>query len=140
MSPFGDNQDYIEKLQQDIRDLRNEYAEKSRQSPNLSNYRNQFNFDTSKLRSSSQKDEDRREYFTPPSQEIENLVQRSFWDDLAKMKQKIVKKKQVLNWNQCMYCTEYFDCRSAVQNPRNQKSVIPGMFGTEQAEDTVTQG
>jgi len=95
LSPFGDNQDYIEKLQQDIRDLRNEYAEKSRQSPNLSNYRNQFNFDTSKLRSSSQKDEDRREYFTPPSQEIENLVQRSFWDDLAKMKQKIVKKKQV---------------------------------------------
>ena len=73
LTPFGDNQDYVDKLQQDIRDLRKEYATKPKPSPDIRSQRKNV---------SEHRD----------AAELESLVRRSFWDDLSRMKEKIVKK------------------------------------------------
>ena len=73
LTPFGDNQAYVDKLQQDIRDLRKEYATKPKPSPDI--------------RSQRKNVPEHRD-----AAELESLVRRSFWDDLSRMKEKIVKK------------------------------------------------
>ena len=67
LTPFGDNQSYVDKLQQDIRDLRKEYATKPKPSPDI--------------RSQRKNVPEHRD-----AAELESLVRRSFWDDLLFVK------------------------------------------------------
>ena len=118
LTPFGDNQEYIKKLQQDIRDLRNDYSGKNRilshqgnckngrvdkilSSPELKqksphacskhlNRKESNNWDQSGNISS------RNDLRTP---DIDTLVRRSFWDDLYRAKEKIIRRNQLISSN-----------------------------------------
>ena len=80
--PHGDNQDYVERLQQDIRELRQEYAAARRRREEwIARNRDQ------EERIARNRDQEER-----GNREGETLVRRSFWSDLANIKVKLSKK------------------------------------------------
>ena len=99
MAPHGDNQEYIEKLQQEIRNLRSEYAAKTRQSPSVKrslqsetvrpvspiNFNNINNNNIRNINNNSS------------SRPVDTFVKRSFWEDLARVKERIVKRNMNLS-------------------------------------------
>ena len=78
--PHGDNQDYVERLQQDIRELREEYAAARRRREEWLS------------RNRDQEERGNSTRTTTSSREGQTLVRRSFWSDLANMKVKLSKK------------------------------------------------
>ena len=102
LKPHGDNQDYVERLQQDIRHLREEYAaaRKSRedflarnraQDTWMEEYRNKDQEERQdwKVEPVMRKRESRNK---TDNRDVENLVRRSFWSDLTNIKVKLSKK------------------------------------------------
>ena len=87
LTPFGDNQDYVDRLQQEIRNLRSEYAAKTRSSPNFQGHRKSFGSDRPSPHNS----------VADYQGNVDTFVRRSFWDDLAKVKEKIVRRNAVSN-------------------------------------------
>ena len=86
LNPFGDNEDYIKKLHQDIGNLRKEYAVKSRMSPNIRDQRNPRMETTFRFKDP----EDIEGLRGERRAEVESLVRRSFWEDLARVKERMV--------------------------------------------------
>ena len=87
LNTFGDNEDYIKKLQKDIGNLRREYAAKSRMSPNIRNQRKERPDATIGSKDAKNLDYLRGE----KSGEVETLVRRSFWEDLARVKERMLR-------------------------------------------------
>ena len=93
--PHGDNQDYVERLQQDIRELREEYAaarrrreredqlvSREQELDGVIRTRDMKNIKI--IRDSAVNNNN--------NNKVQTLVRRSFWEDLANMKVKISKK------------------------------------------------
>ena len=93
MAPHGDNQEYIEKLQQEIRNLRSEYAAKTRQSPSVKR----------SLQSETVRPVSPINFYNinnnnnSSSRPVDTFVRRSFWEDLARVKERIVKRNMNLS-------------------------------------------
>ena len=89
LNTFGDNEDYIKKLQHDISNLRREYAEKSKMSPRIRDKRKErpgtVPRSSKDIRDLDNLRGERR------SEEVETLVRRSFWEDLARVKERMVR-------------------------------------------------
>ena len=109
LMPHGDNQDYVERLQQDIRELREEYAAARRRrerEDQLVRSRQESWRDECAERNREQeldgvirtRDMKNIKIIRDPAvnnnnnNKVQTLVRRSFWEDLANMKVKISKK------------------------------------------------
>lgn len=102
--PHGDNQDYVDRLQQDIKNIREEYAAARKNREDflaknkaldtwLEEYRNKEQEE--RVNPSWRKRENKnktRESRVTNNEDLENLVRRSFWDDLTNIKVKLSKK------------------------------------------------
>ncbi len=87
LNTFGDNQDYIKKLHQDIGNLRREYAEKTRMSPNILDKR----IERPDTKARSTKDSVDLDHLRGERRSEATLVKRSFWEDLARVKEKMIR-------------------------------------------------
>ena len=104
LMPHGDNQDYVDRLQQDIKNIREEYAAARKNREDflarnkaldtwLKEYRNkeqEERVDPSRgKRENKTKTQESR---VTNNRDLENLFKRSFWDDLTNIKVKLSKK------------------------------------------------
>lgn len=107
LMPHGDNQDYVERLQQDIRELREEYAAarrrreredqlvRSRQESwreECAERNREQELDVIRTRDMKNIKIMRDSAVNNNNNKVQTLVRRSFWEDLANMKVKISKK------------------------------------------------
>ena len=107
LMPHGDNQDYVERLQQDIRELREEYAAARRRreredqlvrSRQVESWREECpernrEQELDVIRTRDMKNiKIMRDSAVNNNNKVQTLVRRSFWEDLANMKVKISKK------------------------------------------------
>ena len=95
LTPFGDNQDYVDRLKQEIKNLRTEYAAKTRSSPNCQSHRKSVISSDRHTSSPLQTHPSDLDY----KGNVDTFVRRSFWDDLAKVKEKIVKRNAAASSN-----------------------------------------
>ena len=94
LMPHGDNQDYVERLQQDIRELREEYAAARRRREREDQLVRREQELDGVIRTRDMKNIKimRDSAVNNNNNKVQTLVRRSFWEDLANMKVKISKK------------------------------------------------
>ena len=90
--PHGDNQDYVERLQQDIRELREEYAAARRRREEWLTRNRDPEERLTSTRNRVPEERGNSSGTNTTNREGETLVRRSFWSDLANMKVKLSKK------------------------------------------------